>query len=216
MANVRERWAETALARTLFVVLCSLVFFTSCAPKRVEVPVYEGADPADVLSAMDAIRELEATFSIEFEKDGSLMRGDAVLRLTPDMLDLQVYTFGFLVGEVTSDATTTRSEPPMDRNKLSILVDGIRNSFFWWSIKAPAITSEDGLYRVANSWRRLFLDRRTMMPAKQIIDLDDGRQLTVVYEEPALMEGEWFPSRMRIELLNQALSLRIKTLSFKK
>ena len=216
MANVRERWAKAALARTLFIVLCSLVLCTSCAPKRVEMPVYEGADPADVLSARDAIREMEATLSIEFEKDGSLMRGDAVLRLTPDILDMQVYTLGFLVGEVTSDATTTRSEPPMDRNKLSILVDGIRNSFFWWSIKAPAITSEDGLYRVANSWRRLFLDRRTMMPAKQIIDLDDGRQLTVVYEEPALMEGEWFPSRMRIELLNQALSLRIKTLSFKK
>jgi len=216
LANVRERWAKAALARTLFIVLCSLVLCTSCAPKRVEMPVYEGADPADVLSARDAIREMEATLSIEFEKDGSLMRGDAVLRLTPDILDMQVYTLGFLVGEVTSDATTTRSEPPMDRNKLSILVDGIRNSFFWWSIKAPAITSEDGLYRVANSWRRLFLDRRTMMPAKQIIDLDDGRQLTVVYEEPALMEGEWFPSRMRIELLNQALSLRIKTLSFKK
>lgn len=179
------------------------------------MPVYEGADPADVLSTRDTIREMEATFSIEFEKDGSLMRGDAVLRLTPDMLDLQVYTLGFLVGEVTSDATTTRSEPAMDRNKLSILVDGIRNSFFWWSIKAPAITSEDSLYRVANSWRRLFLDRRTMMPVKQIIDLDDGRQLTVVYEEPELMEGGWFPSRMKIELLNQALSLRIKTLSFK-
>ena len=211
-----DKVKKTVVRAALCIVLCPLILIASCAPKRVEVPVYEGADPAAVLSAKNAIREMEATFAIEFEKDGTLMRGDAVLRLTPDVLDMQVYRLGFLVGEVTSDETATRSEPPMDKNKLSILVDGIRNSFFWWSIKAPTITSEDGVYRVANSWRRLFLDRRTMMPSKQIIELDDGRQLTVLYEAPKLMEGGWFPSRLKIKLLNQALSLQIKSLSFKK
>jgi hypothetical protein len=54
-----------------------------------------------------------------------------------------------------------------------------------------------------------------MMPEKQVIELDDGRQLTVFYEEPVLMDGGWFPSRMRIELSNQTLRLSIKAISFK-
>jgi hypothetical protein len=203
-------WGEA-----VFCILCSvLVLLVSCAPKRVDIPTYEGVDIRDVLSGKEAVRTIEATFSLEFERDGSLMRGDAVLRLTPDALDLQVYSLGFLVAEVTSNETVTRSDPPMDRNRLSMLVDGIRNSFFWWSIKDPAIDGDDGLYRVSNSWRRLFINRKTMMPEKQIIDLEDGRVLTVLYEEPALMEGGWFPSRMQMELSRQALSLKIKTLSF--
>jgi hypothetical protein len=44
--------------------------------------------------------------------------------------------------------------------------------------------------------------------------LDEGRQLTVYYDEPALMGGMWFPSKMKIELSSQSVSLRIKTLSF--
>jgi hypothetical protein len=143
------------------------------------------------------------------------MRGDAVLRLTPDSLDLQVYSLGFLVAEVTSNDTVTRSNPPVDRNRLWMLVDGIRNSFFWWSIKDPSLNGDDDGYRISNSWRKLFINKRTMMPEKQVIELDEGRQLTVFYGEPVLMDGEWFPSRMRIELSNQTLSLRIKTISFK-
>lgn len=199
----------------VFCIVCSLFFLLiSCAPKRVEIPTYEGVDPGDVLSAREAVKGMEATFSLEFEKDGSLMRGDAVLRLTPDSLDLQVYSFGFLVAEVTSDKTMTRSDPPIDRNRLPMLVEGIRSSFFWWSVKDPTISSEDGLYRVSNSWKRLFMNKRTMMPEKQIIELEDGRELTVLYEEPAVMDGDWFPSEMRVELSGQALNLKIKTLSF--
>ena len=214
MGKCNGRWAKGAIARSFFFVLCSFVLLISCAPKRVEIPTYEGVDPRDVLSSMEAVTAMESTFSLEFEKDGNLMRGDAVLRLAPDFLDLQVYSLGFLVAEVTSDKTMTRSDPPVDRNRLLMLVDGIRSSFFWWSVKYPAISSEDGLYLVSNSWRRLFINSRTMMPEKQIIDLEDGRQLTVLYEEPALMEGGWFPSEMRIELSGQVLSLKIKTLSF--
>lgn len=203
-------------SRAASCVLC-LIFFLliSCAPKRVDIPTYEGADIRGVLLGMEAVRTIEATFSLEFERDGGVMRGEAVLLLTPDSLDLQVYSLGFLVAEVTSSETGTRSDPSMDRNRLSMLVDGIRNSFFWWSVKDPSVDDEDGIYRISNSWRRLLINKRTLMPEKQTIELEDGRQLTVFYEEPALMDGGWFPSNMRIVLSSQALSLKIKALSLK-
>lgn len=197
-------------AATVFI-LCLL--FSSCAVKRVEIPTYEGVDLLSVLKEKGEAKAIEANFSIEFEKDGSIMKGDAVLRLTPDTLDLQVYSLGFLVAEVTSNGGGTRSTPPIDKNRLSMLVDGIRNSFFWWSVKNPEIREDGDVYRVANSWRRLFLNRKTLMPEKQIIELEEGRRLTVLYDAPVLMEAGWVPSKMRIELLNQSVNLKIKALS---
>ncbi len=203
--------------RAVFCILgCLLLFLVSCAPKRVEIPTYEGIELRDVLSSKESIKTIEATSSLEFEKDGSIMRGEASMRLTPESLDLQVYSFGFLVAEVTSDRTLTRSDPPMESNKLSMLVDGIRNSFFWWSIKDPEVETNESQYRVTNSWKRIFINKKTMMPEKQILELENGRQLTILYEEPELMDGGWFPSRMRIELSGRVLSLRIKTLSIMK
>lgn len=199
----------------VFCLLLSSLFFllVSCAAKKVQIPTYEGVDVLSVLSGKETVRAIDSNFSIEFEKDGSAMKGEAVLKLTPETLDLQVYSLGFLVAEVMSTDTVTRSNPPIDRNRLLMLVDGIRNSFFWWSIKNPDIREDEDAYRVWNSWRRLLLNRKTLMPEKQIIELEDGRRLTVLYSEPALLEGGWFPSKMRIELSNQSVNLRIKTLS---
>jgi hypothetical protein len=197
-----------------FCFLCFVFFLlASCAPKRVDIPTYEGADIREVLLEKEAVRAVEATFSLEFERDGGVMRGDAALLLTPDSLDLRVYSLGFLVAEVISNETGTRSDPPMDRNRLSMLVDGIRNSFFWWSVKEPSVDEEDDTFRISNSWRRLLVNKRTLMPEKQTIELDDGRQLTVFYEDPSLMEGGWFPSKMRILLSGQTLNLNIRSLS---
>ncbi len=210
---LRERIAlKGAVSRLLSAVCCLLL--VSCATKRIEIPVYEGVDPGEVLAAKENIKYLESTFRLEFERGGSVMKGDAVLRLTPDSVDLQVYSLGFLVGEVTSNGTVMRSNPPLERSKLLMLIDGVRNSFFWWSLKDADIREEHDSYRVSNSWRRLFLNKKTMMPEKQIVELEGGKELVVDYEEPGLIDGIWFPSRMRIKLSGQSLDLRIKTLSF--
>jgi hypothetical protein len=199
----------------VYLLWALFVLLPSCATKRVEVPTYEGVDVLSLLSSRETVRAIHSSFSIELERDGSAMRGDAVLNLTPETLDLQVYSLGFLVAEVVSNDTVTKSNPPLDRSRLLMLVDGIRNSFFWWTIKNPEIREDEGVYRVVNSWRRLLLNRKTLMPEKQVIELEDGRQLTVLYAEPALMEGGWFPSKMRIELANQSVNLKIKSLSLK-
>ncbi|MGD0884982.1 MAG: hypothetical protein ABSA46_08955 [Thermodesulfovibrionales bacterium] len=161
----------------------------------------------------DNVASIQSTFSIEFERDGGVIKGDAALQVTPDALSLRIYSLGFLVAEVTSDDTITKSDPPIDRNRLVMLVDGIRNSFFWWSIKGYDVQEDEKTYRLSNSWRSLILDKRTLLPEKQIIELEDGKQLNVVYEEPEHIGGIWFPSKMRIGLSRQSVSLKIRTLT---
>lgn len=195
----------------------SFVFFllTSCAAKMISLPVYEGVDLKEELSKMERVRSIDSTFSIEFERDGSVMKGDAVLKLTSETVDLQVYSLGFLVAEVLSNSEITKSDPPLDRLKLSILVDGLKSSFFWWSVRNPDIMDDQERYRISNSWRMLFVDKKTLMPERQTIDLEDGRQLNVFYDEPSLIDGTWFPSKMRIELAHLSVNLKIKTISLK-
>jgi hypothetical protein len=191
------------------------LLFLSCVTKKVEIPTYDGVDPRTVLEEREHIKVLESTFSIEFEKEGNIMNGEGALRLTPDSLDLQVYSLGFLVAEVSSNSTETRCDPPLDRNRLSLLVDGLRNSFFWWSVKNPDIRDDQDTYRVSNSWKRVFIDKKTMMPLRQTIELEEGMQLEVLYGDPAFMDGVWFPSKMRIALSHQSVNLTIETLTVK-
>lgn len=198
----------------LISILCPAPFLLSaCATKKIEMPSYKGIEPKDMLAGKENIKSLVSTFSIEFERDGVINRGDAVLRLNHGDVDVQVYSFGMLVAEVSSTADFIRSVPPIDKTKLSLLVDGLSNSFLWWSIKNPDITDEGGMYLVSNSWRRLFINKKTMQPIKQIIELEDGRQLKVFYGEPDLIGGVWFPSKMRVELSSHSVNLEIKTLS---
>ena len=202
--------------RVSFAVLfCFIFLLAACAVKRVGMPTYEGVDVLTMLAGKETVKTIDSTFALEFERDGSFLRGDAVLRLTPDTLDLQVYSLGFLVAEVTANETVTRSNPVIDRSRLLMLVDGIRNSFFWWVVRNPTVKDDEEAYRVSNSWKRLYLNRKTLMPEKQVMELEDGRQLVVLYDEPVLMEGGWFPSKMRIELSHQSVNLKIKSLSVK-
>jgi hypothetical protein len=216
---VRSLGIRTGCVLSLSVsfILCAVLslLFTSCATRKLEIPTYEGVDPKVLLAEREHIKVLESTFSIEFEKEGSVMKGEGALRLTADSLDLQVYSLGFLVAEVSSNSMATSCNPPIDRNKLSLLVDGLRNSFFWWSVKNPDIRDDHGTYRVSNSWKKVFIDKKTMMPLRQTIELDEGRQLDVKYEEPAFLDGVWFPSKMRIALSHQSVNLTIETLSLK-
>ncbi|HET6516200.1 MAG TPA: hypothetical protein VFG09_13650 [Thermodesulfovibrionales bacterium] len=211
--GVRQHLAHGRSLLDLFAWMLVVTLIGSCSTKRIEVPTYEGVDPGEELAKRGNIRSIRSTFAIEFEKDGGTVKGDAVLRLTSDALDLQVYSLGFLVAEITANDTVTRSNPPIDRNRIAMLVDGIRNSFFWWSIKDYDVREDENLYRVSNSWRRLFLNKRTLLPERQVIDLEDGRELNVLYEEPDLIGDIWFPSRIRIELSRYSVHLRIKTLA---
>lgn len=192
------------------------VLLLSCATKRVEIQYYEGS-LNDRLRGLEDISSIKAVFSIEFDRgDGITVNGEGILSLSEDTLDLQVYSMGFLVAEVNADQAGVRSKPSVNQNRLIILVDGLRNSFFWWSAKGYSIKEEGDNYVIENSWKKVTISKRTMMPLRQTIDLEDGRQLEVFYHEPYDMNGFVFPSRIRIELSRYAFNIRIKDLTVMK
>lgn len=177
------------------------------------MPSYEGIELKDVLAEKGNIRSLKSTFTVAFDGNGDFGKGDAVLNLTPEALDLQIYSHGFLVAEVTSNKDFTKSSPALDRKRLSMLVDGLRNSFLWWNVKGYDIEDRTDGYRVASPWRILTINKKTMLPEKQFLELEDGRQIDILYAEPDFVDGIWFPSEMHIEMGSKSVRIKVKTLS---
>lgn len=202
-----------ALSR-LSLLSITLIFLCSCAPKRVEIPTYEGIDVREVLSAKH-ISTIDTTFSIVFEKDDSEMRGEGVLNISRNGdLNLRVYSLGFLALEVISENGAVKSNPRIDRNKTKILTQGLRDCLFWWDIQDYEVDEKDGVYHLKNLSREVWYDKKTVLPIKQRVTLENGRELSISYEDMEKMGDVWFPSTITIELSQYAVKLRIKEISF--
>ncbi|MDP2277372.1 MAG: hypothetical protein Q8K51_04025 [Nitrospirota bacterium] len=190
-----------------------LFFLFSCTAKRVELPDYEGVDVRTVITERKSIKGVNVTFHIEFEKNDSTIAGDAALELTDETLDLRIYSFGLLGLELTEANGMIKSNPELSRSKRIILVEGLRSSILWWLIKDYAIEEQNSNYHIRNSSRKIVIDKKTMLPVSQTIELDNGKELRISYEEPANSDGFWYPSRMKIELSKYVVKLQIKSIS---
>lgn len=191
-----------------------LLAVVSCTPKRAALPDYTGIDVRQVIAERGIIESVETTFSVEFERDESTITGDAALKLTDNTLELRIYSFGLLVAEVAESEGVIKSSPEMSRNKSIILVDGLRNSILWWRIKNYDVERQNKTYRLTNSYQEILIDKETMLPVSQTIEIDDGRQLRITYEEPMSKGKFWYPSKMKIELSRYIVRLQIKNINF--
>jgi len=198
-------------------LLSTVLFFFSCATPRVEMPVYEGIDVRDALYSRNSISVIDTAFSITFEKDDTEIRGDGVLNIAQNgNLSMRVYSFGFLVFEITSENGIIKSAPTIDRNKSTIFTYGLRDCLFWWDLKDFDISEKDGNYLLRNLSRKVWIDGKTLFPLRQIISLEDGRELDVSYENPEKAGDIWYPSKIRIALSRYSVTLKIKDISFVK
>lgn len=206
---------QYCLNKPIFLVTLFFIVFLllSCATRRIEIQYYEGSLD-DRLRDLRDIKSIKSTFSIEFDRgDGVTIRGDGILNLTEEALDLQVYSMGFLIAEVNADQSGIRSNPVISKNRLIMIIDGLRNSFFWWDLKESSTKDEGDCLMLANSWKRLIMDKKTMLPLRMTMETEDGRQLEVSYYEPTYINGLVFPSRIRIEFSKYAVNLKIKDIS---
>jgi hypothetical protein len=196
-------------------LLSIILFLFSCAAPRVEMPVYEGVSVEDALRSKNSISAIETTFSITLEKDDTEIKGDAVLNISRNgNLTLRVYSFGFLALELISEDGIIESSPVIDRNEGTILTYGLRDCLFWWNIKDFKVYEKEGVYLLKNLSRRLWIDRRTMFPIKQIVFLKDGIELNIQYGNPEKADNIWYPSKIKIDLSEYSMTLKIKEISF--
>lgn len=193
----------------------ALLLLASCAStKKLELPDYTGVDVRKVIAGHSSVKGVNATFHIEFEKNDSTMTGDAALTLTEKTLDLRIYSMGFLMAEIKETDGIIKSNPPADRNKSTILVEGLRNSILWWLINDYKVEEQNANYLIRNLNRKIVIDKKTMLPLSQTIELENGRELRIFYNEPANSNGFWYPSQMKIELSKYVVKLQIKSISF--
>jgi len=172
-------------------------------------------DVQEVLSSRNDISSIETTFAITFEKDDTEMRGDGALNLLKNGdLSMRIYSFGFLAFEMTAHNGIIKSNPPIDRTKGIILSSGLRDCLFWWDIKDFSVEEDKSAYILKNMTRSLWINRETMLPIKQMISLEDGRELMIRYENPDYAGALWYPSKIRIELARYAVTLNIREISF--
>ncbi len=201
------------VSKLFFVSILILLF--SCAPKRIEMPSYEGVDLKDVLASKKDISAIETRFSILFEKGDTEIKGDGVLNIfQTGNMNMRLYSFGFLAFELSSQDGVIKSKPVIDRTKGVILTDGLRDCLFWWDIADFDTLEKDGNFILTNSTRQVWIDRKTMLPVRQIIALDDGRELDIFYENPENNGDTWYQSKIRIELSRYAVTLKVKDMSF--
>ncbi|MEK7712958.1 MAG: hypothetical protein AAB301_02960, partial [Nitrospirota bacterium] len=214
-ASVFTRFTDSPIHRFTLLLFCAsaLLLLPSCASKKIALPDYEGTDIKKIITERSSIKGVNATFHVEFEKTDSTIAGDAALTLTERTLDLRIYSMGFLMAEIKEADGIIKSTPPSDRNKNIILVEGLRSSMLWWLIKDYEIEEQNGNYHIRNSSRKIVIDKKTMLPVSQTIELDSGKELRISYGEPANSNGFWYPSRMKIELSKYVVKLKIKSIS---
>lgn len=215
------------LRRVIFPLLFILLIFfiSSCAPRHAEMPSFADADLNMLFKVLSDASSVEAVISMEYEKQHTLMQGDASLAISENHIDLKIYYLGFLAGYLKENNGTVTASQKMDKNKSAILIDGLRNSFLWWKIKDYNVTDEGEFYTLKNYNRKILVDKRTLLPVHQTIELYNGDELKIIYDSPAKIEqlapvdselsslGLWYQSGMRIELNNHLLKIKIKSYS---
>jgi hypothetical protein len=203
--------------------LCSvsiILLLISCAHKKletgpIEMPSYEGIDLKEALASMNKVSDIETKFSIVFEKNDTEIRGDGALNISGNGdMSLRLYSLGFLVMELTSGNGEINSSPRLDGARTIILTQGLRDCLFWWDIKDFNMQEEQGNYLLKNSDREIWIDKKTFLPKQQDIYFDDGRVIRISYDEPAMENGLWYQSRIRIELAQYSVILLIRNMAF--
>jgi len=231
---VARKQAVFSFVFWLLAAGCWLLFVVSCAPKQVIAPSYEG-NLNDLLTKLNDTKTIEAVLAIDYEKNDSTMSGDASLNISDNSLLLRIYYLGFLAGEVKENNGIIQSKPRLDKNKSIILVDGLKYSFFWWHINNYTVDEKEDLFVLKNSYRKLYIDKKTFLPVKQTVELHNGEELNIFYDTPAKAEDKklkdtednnnlstsqnlnlptpdiWYQSNLRIEFRNHAVKVKVKS-----
>ena len=180
-----------------------------------ELPLFEERSLDEVIAGRSGISQIDTAFSVIFEKADSEIRGDGVLKLFNNGdLEMRIYSLGFLAMELTSRDGVVKSNPLLDSTKKTILTQGLRDCLFWWDIKDFTVEDEGGNYLLRNSEREILIDKKSILPRKQLIYFSNGKVLTVYYDNPAREEGILYQSRMRIELSRYAVTLVVRKIHF--
>ena len=225
-SGLRRRLAGTTLLFWLLASVSCLLLLISCAaPKLAEKPSHRGTSLNDALSQYRKISSISTVVGLDYEKNDVIMSGDASLSVSPDKLSLRIYYLGFLQGEVYEENGKIKSKPKLDKNKSLILVEGLKSSLFWWNITDYTVTETADAYELRNGYRRVVVNKESLLPVEQTIELENGDTIAISYDTPSRIISEdgketpdnsplsWYQSRVKIQLKNYIVRINVKSYS---
>jgi len=209
----------------VLATVCCILLVSCAAPRPAEMPSHKGVTLDEALAQYRKISTVNTVVALEYEKNGTIMSGDASLAVSPDKLALRIYYLGFLQGEVYEENGNIRSKPKIDKNKSLILVDGLKNSLFWWNITDYEVLDRNDSYELRNGQRKVLVNKESLLPVEQTIQLEDGDIISINYGTPARIAPEdakdiagdsplsWYPSAVKIQLRNYIVRINVKSYS---
>ena len=206
------------------VLVFSCFLLASCVPQiQQEKPDFENLSLDGALAQYKKVSSISAVLELEYEKNDAVMQGDGSLFISPNRLALRIYYLGFLQGEIYEENGVVKSTPKLDRNKSDLLVNGLKNSLFWWNIIDYVRTETDETYALINNTRKIVIDKQSLLPVEQTIALENGDELVITYGRPVQIlnkDGKgidagsplgWYPGRLKIQLRNYVVRIVVKS-----
>jgi len=223
-----ERLSESPpylLVWLLTSVSCLFILASCAAPKHAETPSYKGLTLNEALAQYRTISSINGVLGLEYEKNDTVMSGDASLSASRDKLSLRIYYLGFLQGEVYEENGIIRSKPKLDKNKSALLVEGLKSSLFWWNIRDYETVETAASYELRNANRKVIIDKESLLPLEQTIYFENGDRLIISYTVPSRVAPEdgkeipndsplgWYQSQIKMQLKNYVVRVNVKSYS---
>ena len=206
-------------------VSCLFVLASCAAPRHAETLSFKGLTLDAALAQYRTISSINSVLGIEYEKNDTIMSGDASLSASPDKLSLRIYYLGFLQGEVYEENGIIKSKPKLDKNKSALLVEGLKSGLFWWNITDYDTFETVTSYELRNANRKVIIDKQSLLPIEQTIYFENGDKLIIAYEMPSRIAPEdgkeisdnsplsWYQSRIKMQLKNYVVRVNFKSYS---
>jgi hypothetical protein len=180
------------------------------------MPSFEGRDFREAFAAREAVSNIDAVFSVSFEKKDYERKGDGALSIARNGdMSLRIYSLGFLAMELTAKDGEVKSTPRIDKYKKYLLTEGLRDCLFWWNMKDYTVEDTAEAFVLRDGQRTLWIDKKTLLPVRQQIFFDIDKELNIYYEAPRKADGLWYQSKIRIELARYSVKMTMKKMSFK-
>ncbi|MDI1472703.1 MAG: hypothetical protein QMD43_00055 [Thermodesulfovibrio sp.] len=204
----------------LKVLLVSLIIITisGCAEKKPQVlKEFYAENIQEFIRKMQNYQSLESSLTIDYESKGSLLSGDAALKIYKNETLLRVYYMGFPVGEVYEKEGEFSSNLPMEKDKIIQILTGIKRGFMWWNGDFEVIENEKNfILRERESDREIVLTKNGFMPVSQTFTFEN-QKIFIVYEDFKEFQTHdnttlIMPSQIIVYYKNKNLKIRIEKL----
>lgn len=173
-------------SKQCFIMAFSIfyIFIASCAtstPTR-DIPKTEGLD--EKLNHLKKISQILVHGDIILQKSNRKVQGNFVLSVKGDDIDMQVFSKGISVGEITLENNKITMSPSLNNEYLDYMFAVVvRDSITWWNIYDYAIKSGSEAYILKNSWKKVYIDSFMLVPVKQIFSLRWFKKVDVDYSK---------------------------------